>query len=621
MLTALLLAALMTISLFPFASFAEETGTVTGSYVYIRSGAGTGYAVVGGCLKGTSVTIQSEENGWLKVSANGVTGYMSAAYVERGAAVSYGTVKGSFVNLRQSADVNAPIITVVAAGTQLPILEQLDGWYKVAYSETAAYISADYFGVGSDSGTASVSGTGRVRYDVVNLRSGPGTTYSVVASLLEGRELTVTAEVNGWYRVDFNGTEAYILKDLLSLGEGAVVPTGSIDVTGTGRVTGAVVNLRSDPGTGYSVIAQVKAGSSYSVLGESNGWYRIRYNGVDAYISSSYMTVSADDETVTVGTVTVDLVNIRGGAGTDSEVVGQAVYGDTFTILSKSGSWFRVSDAAGRKGYIAAAYLSTSVYARGSGESGEAEEDAPLYYVSEMTGKGQAVADSVNSRRYPTTDSAVIGSLSNGDKASVTGYSNGWYRITFNGLTGFVNGNYFLCTESGSAGGGESTTGPAETAASTKKTKKTTTAASEEEPPEQSEPPEVEPPVSGPASDIGQQLVDYAMQFIGIPYRYGGNSPSIGFDCSGLTQYVYAHFGYKINRTSQYKEGVSVSYSDLKPGDLVFFNTTGYGIGHVGMYVGNGQFIHAPSAGKTVRIERLDTGYYYNRFVCAVRIV
>jgi cell wall-associated NlpC family hydrolase len=122
-------------------------------------------------------------------------------------------------------------------------------------------------------------------------------------------------------------------------------------------------------------------------------------------------------------------------------------------------------------------------------------------------------------------------------------------------------------------------------------------------------------------AELANSIVDYAMTFIGVPYVYGGASPSTGFDCSGLTQYVYNHFGYTICRTTQYKEGVPVERDELLPGDLVFFNTTGYGIGHVGMYVGDNQFIHAPSPGKTVCITRMDSSYYNSRFVCAVRII
>ncbi|KYN79074.1 hypothetical protein A0J52_07310 [Clostridium sporogenes] len=107
------------------------------------------------------------------------------------------------------------------------------------------------------------------------------------------------------------------------------------------------------------------------------------------------------------------------------------------------------------------------------------------------------------------------------------------------------------------------------------------------------------------ASNITRRIVEYSKQFIGVPYVWGGTSPS-GFDCSGLVQYVYAHFGYNLYRISeeQINNGIEVSKGELKPGDLVFFGNYG-APGHVGMYVGNGQFIEAPSTGKTVRISNL----------------
>jgi hypothetical protein len=130
-------------------------------------------------------------------------------------------------------------------------------------------------------------------------------------------------------------------------------------------------------------------------------------------------------------------------------------------------------------------------------------------------------------------------------------------------------------------------------------------------------------PVRKPASvkrlhvPLGDKIVKYAKRMVGVPYSYGGSSPR-GFDCSGLTSYVYRHFGISVARTSysQFREGMRVARSGLKPGDLVFF----HGLGHVGIYVGNGHFIHAPHAGTRVRIESM-SGWYANRFDGARRLV
>ena len=119
----------------------------------------------------------------------------------------------------------------------------------------------------------------------------------------------------------------------------------------------------------------------------------------------------------------------------------------------------------------------------------------------------------------------------------------------------------------------------------------------------------------------GTQVVNYAYKFLGKPYVYGAAGPN-SFDCSGLTQYVFSKMGVDLSRTTytQVGEGTKVNRSDLKPGDLVFFNTQG-SISHVGIYVGNSEFIHAPRTGKPVMVSSLSDGYYSQKYATARRIV
>ena len=114
----------------------------------------------------------------------------------------------------------------------------------------------------------------------------------------------------------------------------------------------------------------------------------------------------------------------------------------------------------------------------------------------------------------------------------------------------------------------------------------------------------VAPAVSPVSLTEGQRIVAMAKKYLGYPYVWGGATPSVGFDCSGFTQYVFAKCGYTLNyRTQQYRNGTSVSYSNLQPGDLVFFATKMDGkISHVGIYVGNKSFIHAPRTGSYIKI-------------------
>jgi cell wall-associated NlpC family hydrolase len=115
-----------------------------------------------------------------------------------------------------------------------------------------------------------------------------------------------------------------------------------------------------------------------------------------------------------------------------------------------------------------------------------------------------------------------------------------------------------------------------------------------------------------------RQLVRYARHLVGIPYRYGGTSPRSGFDCSGFVRYVYAHFGVSLPHSSfgDLLRGRRVARNHLMLGDLVFFD----GAGHVGIYVGNGRFIHAPHTGTAVRISTMSDGWYGTRYVGARRV-
>jgi murein DD-endopeptidase len=125
------------------------------------------------------------------------------------------------------------------------------------------------------------------------------------------------------------------------------------------------------------------------------------------------------------------------------------------------------------------------------------------------------------------------------------------------------------------------------------------------------------PPKSQPAeyrggSSVADRAAQNSAQLVGKPYRYGGASPSSGFDCSGLVQYSYAQAGRKLPRSTDDQRAASqrIRVSELRPGDLIFFDQEGKKNSHVGIYVGNGEFVHAPSSGKRVRRDRLDAPYW-----------
>jgi cell wall-associated NlpC family hydrolase len=127
--------------------------------------------------------------------------------------------------------------------------------------------------------------------------------------------------------------------------------------------------------------------------------------------------------------------------------------------------------------------------------------------------------------------------------------------------------------------------------------------------------------LNGQSSPTAAGIIATAKKYIGVPYLWGGSTPS-GFDCSGFVQFVFKAHGISLPRVSrdQYTAGYAVSKSNLKPGDLVFFNTSGSGVSHLGIYLGNDQFIHA-STSKGVTVSQLSGAYWASRYVGARRVL
>ena len=286
---------------------------------------------------------------------------------------------------------------------------------------------------------------------------------------------------------------------------------------------------------------------------------------------SAVCVVTASAASVGVGTVNTDALRLREEATTDATILATAAKGDTVVVLEDTGSgWYKV-DYQSVEGYMSGEYLDVV-----------AKADVTIGY-----GLVQSDGSTLNVRSGPATTYDKVASLSDGAVVTIVGIDSGWYKVTTSGgTTGYVSSDYMVtCKDSaGSRGDG------------------TAVAAS---------------------SSLGQQVADYGLQFLGTPYVYGGNGPSC-FDCSGFTSYVYRHFGYTLNRTAsgQLSNGVSVSKSELQPGDLVFFKDGGSKpVSHVGIYIGGGQFIHASTSTYEVRINDLTSGYYNNVYVYARRIL
>lgn len=189
--------------------------------------------------------------------------------------------------------------------------------------------------------------------------------------------------------------------------------------------------------------------------------------------------------------------------------------------------------------------------------------------------RAYTIADVLNVRSQPNTQSTILGQYPYGSTVDIIGTVDSWYQINYNSQAAYVHSDYVAFSSSSTA-----------------------------------------------STAFGQNIVETAKRYIGTPYVYGGSSPS-GFDCSGFVKYIYSLHGISLNRTAadQAKNGTWVARDSMVPGDIICFSSSvgGSYIGHVGIYVGDNKFIHSPYTGRSVEIETLE-GHYGNRFYCARRI-
>lgn len=280
-------------------------------------------------------------------------------------------------------------------------------------------------------------------------------------------------------------------------------------------------------------------------------------------------------------------LRLRSSPSTSSKTIAYAKDNEVVVVTAKSGDWYKVIYNL-QEGYMHSDYLNVAT-----------KENAELGY-------GKVNGSKVNIRSGPGTSYSSLTRASSGDKAYIIGINNGWYKIIFGNHIGYIRSDYLDLTEI-----------PYENAASEKKPLFFVGGKSTGVKPSASA-------LNGSNTDgtTASKLITTAKKYIGVPYVWGGSTPS-GFDCSGFVQYVFKAHGISLPRTAkqQWNVGTSVSKANLKPGDLVYFaNTYTTGISHLGIYIGNNQFIHASSS-QGVTISSLSNSYWASHYYGAKRVL
>ena len=441
-----------------------------------------------------------------------------------------------------------------------------------------------------------VTGTVNTGSSNLNLRAEASTSSRILDSLRSKTQVEVLASVaNGaWYQVSHSGTVGYVSADYLKISkdEAAALPTnGTMYV----KITASALNVRTGPATSYAKSGKLMNGDVVKVMAVKNGWYQLE-NG---YISADYAvktSAPAKPATPAPAPAPADIpdyvqatatVNVRSGAGTNFDKVGKVYGGDVVKVLGMSNGWYQLE-----KGYISSDYA-----VKASKPEAKPAKPATPEYV-------KITASSLNVRSGASTSSSTVGKLYRNDVVKVEGTKNGWYKLD----GGYISDDYAV---------------KASKPSKVDKIQPISKPSNNSKPSGSNSKPAPQKPSSSNSSK-GQQIANYAKQFKGYSYVYGGSSPS-GFDCSGFTSYVYAQFGYKLNRTAsgQLSNGKAVSKSQLQPGDLVLFRKAGSSKAatHVGLYIGGGQFIHASTPKTGVIISSINSNYYTSCFVGARRIV
>ncbi|MGB3307700.1 MAG: NlpC/P60 family protein [Thermomicrobiales bacterium] len=375
---------------------------------------------------------------------------------------------------------------------------------------------------------------------------------------------------------------------------------------------GDQVRLRSLPSYDGETLGMFDEGTSVYVIDgpiaadDGSLWYHVAAGDSEGYIVADWLALSGAPlyQEITGTAWTNDDVNLRSGPSLADDSLAYLAAGTQVSLTGQTmDNWLSV-EVDGTAGWIYAEFLgqdggTASTPSESTDTSESAQEESAVDW-SGPTGTWHT-NDSVNLRTDPSLSSGVVTVLPASAAANLTGaVQNGFAQASTDYGDGWIAQEYL------SEGAPES----APSAAESQPVPETPEAST--------------PEASAPASGEGQALVDYAMQFLGQAYVWAGNQPG-GFDCSGLTQYVVQNvLGYDIGHgtAGQTAFGSPVDYGEWQAGDLIFFQNTGdAGISHVGIYIGNGQMIHAENPSTGVTISDVYSDYYTSHYYGAYRLV
>ena len=497
-------------------------------------------------------------------------------YAKKGIAVV-----DDYLKIHTEPNGDAEVVGKLYSGSGCEIEEVKDGWAHITSGDCDGYVEAKYLLTGTDAEAYAEEHkvselVAKSQSEQMYMYEEPSADAKIVTTVLWDQKLTVlgASDDGQWVQVKVGDNTGYIPADSVVLdvqyeeavsvdeeqtkkeSETAETKTTETEASETEAEIEKETTAETETKAAETETAETKAAETEKTQQDKAS--AASYTDVNETVWATYS------------------VSIRSAASTDADKLDVLVgsYSITRTGVGDNG-WSKV-DYNGQTGYIKSEYLTTTKPAAASDSTQQTTEK------KQETKETVYATAGVNIRAKASADADKIGTLAAGGSITRTGKtSSGWSRVDYNGQTGYIKSDYLTTTK------------PTVTS--------NTTASS-----------------TSSSSSLGQQIADFAVQYVGYPYVYGGNSLTNGVDCSGFTQQVYLHFGYSIPRRAsiQATVGTSVAISDLQPGDLVFYGDS-EGVGHVVIYIGNGKVVHASTPSKGIIISDL----YYRTPMCAKRII
>lgn len=425
----------------------------------------------------------------------------------------------------------------------------------------------------------------------LNMRESPDQNADIIGKLLDGSACEIQDDsTEGWYQVTSGGLTGYISSEYVLTGEEA--KTAAFDlVDEMAVITADKLNVRSEPNQDAQVLEQVLRNERYTIEEEQDGWIKIPAGYISSeYVQQRYALNEArklDLRTMVlnmydnIGISNVNnYLNIRQEPKEDGKIIGKMTSKSAGEILetTEDGKWYKIKSGP-VTGYVSSEYILT-----GQAAKDEALQEAKLMAI--------VSTDRLNARTEPTTDAPIWTQISNSERYNVLSQQDGWVEIELDTTSAYVATEYVdvryalneaieftPMEESSGSSGGKGSSGGSSSGSKGGSS-------------------------SGTTSSKRTQIANYATQFLGNPYVWGGTSLTNGADCSGFTMAVMSHFGVSLphHSGSQASCGRAISSSEKRPGDLIFYTDSSGTINHVALYIGNGQVVHASNPSSGIKI-------------------